>query len=130
MITDEELACYKSNYEMLFQELDRLAYEMDYEASKILEMLFHVKCDMKRGKVVNECVETDKGWQELKPCPFCWSTKVSFYEAETTIGIPTIHGRKYYGVYCYECGGRADNFMDITKEQAAGRWNRRSRNEQ
>jgi len=63
--------------------------------------------------------------EELKPCPFCQGTKVFIYADEATIGIPAINGRQYYGVYCYECGSRTDNFEDITEELAIKRWNRR-----
>lgn len=75
---------------------------------------------------------------ELKPCPFCGSTKVKLDAYKQYTYLQEYH--VIYGVDCYTCGGKTGSFCSIFaidddknlvctkdgKSMAIDAWNRRT----
>lgn len=57
---------------------------------------------------------------ELKPCPFCGSDNVGFYEDEVQTSEETTTGF----IWCHGCDFSSDSFYN--EEIAAEKWNRRA----
>ena len=65
---------------------------------------------------------------ELKLCPFCGhkaSMKHGYYNLFGAYGTAD-DDRKWFGVYCFECGVSQPKKKYDTKEKAIEAWNRRA----
>ena len=63
--------------------------------------------------------------EDLKPCPFCGSTKLFISEEDYDGGVPALDGTTYFSVWCSKCSALVASSNDDTEQKAIEHWNTR-----
>ena len=67
-----------------------------------------------------------KALKDLKPCPFCGSTKVWLDSGDYDGGVPADYGRTCYFVFCSSCLATISPSDYFTEKDAIRAWNQRA----